>query len=220
MIAPARATAVLCLLVSACPVSAVTCKSKSGALAERPTCKRKETRLELLQVGLVGPQGDTGEQGPPGAAAPRLYLADATGKRFPGSLTLESTLLFAAGSRTVQALVNPSGFGAKSFELLFEEEHCDGAAYIESIQKQAVSFMYFDGGASLFYAGDPIQMRHIKSRLAVAQQSACTGPNATYYDVSLGACCETFDAGSVLTGPKAVVDLGAWTPPLHAELEQ
>jgi hypothetical protein len=38
---------------------------RSGALAVRdPACKRKETAVDLAQLGAVGPKGDQGDPGP------------------------------------------------------------------------------------------------------------------------------------------------------------
>jgi hypothetical protein len=61
----------LALLVGAAEVHAdIVCKSKTGALSDRTTCKKKETVVDLRSIGLVGPTGPVGPAGPTGATGP------------------------------------------------------------------------------------------------------------------------------------------------------
>src|SRR5881397_3993583 len=63
------------LLIPSNAPAAVLCKKKSGVVAVRDACKRKETRLDPDALGLRGSQGpkgdkgDLGLQGPPGLVA-------------------------------------------------------------------------------------------------------------------------------------------------------
>ena len=45
----------------------VLCARRSGTLALRAACKRRETVVDLAQLGAVGPQGPPGERGPTGS---------------------------------------------------------------------------------------------------------------------------------------------------------
>jgi hypothetical protein len=46
--------------------AAVFCEKKSGAVAIRDACKKKETPVNLADFGAVGPKGDAGSPGTPG----------------------------------------------------------------------------------------------------------------------------------------------------------
>ena len=59
--------AALCLTWAASAGAVVLCVKKSGVVVVRAACKKKETPLNLSQLGLVvGPKGDPGPQGNPG----------------------------------------------------------------------------------------------------------------------------------------------------------
>src|SRR5438034_4513958 len=80
--------------------AAVLCKKKSGVIAVRSACKRKETQLDPDALGLrgsQGPKGDTGQQGTSGPQGPGLIVKDAQGtivgalanpESLPGPLTV------------------------------------------------------------------------------------------------------------------------------------
>jgi hypothetical protein len=44
------------------------CEKKSGAVAIRSACKKKETQVDLASFGALGPKGDTGSKGDKGDA--------------------------------------------------------------------------------------------------------------------------------------------------------
>jgi len=57
--------------------AAVLCANPSGSVFLRDACKGKETQLDPVALGLVGPrgpQGPTGPQGPAGPAGPPAQL--------------------------------------------------------------------------------------------------------------------------------------------------
>src|SRR5437899_1826842 len=58
--------AAICLTSIAPAFAVVLCVKKSGVVVQRQACKMKETRLDLAQLGPVGPKGDPGMEGPPG----------------------------------------------------------------------------------------------------------------------------------------------------------
>jgi len=61
-------TAVVALLVLSVVAAKadVFCQKKSGAVAIRTTCKKKETQVDLAAFGAIGPKGDRGDPGTPG----------------------------------------------------------------------------------------------------------------------------------------------------------
>ena len=70
---------VACVAVSAAASAAVLCKTSMGLVAVRDLCKRGETQLDPVALGLqgppgppgpLGPMGDPGPQGPPGIVGP------------------------------------------------------------------------------------------------------------------------------------------------------
>lgn len=89
--------------------AAVLCAKKKGSLAVRETCRPKETPVDPIALGLVGPQGPQGPQGPAGDAT----TGTPHHQRFesPGGLLTDST--FTTGSRLTDVVFsryNASGF--------------------------------------------------------------------------------------------------------------
>lgn len=55
------------VVTTAVPVaSAVLCHKRNGVVVLREACKRKETPVDLAQLGALGPKGEPGAQGPQG----------------------------------------------------------------------------------------------------------------------------------------------------------
>jgi hypothetical protein len=65
----------LLLLSGAQAEAAVLCKKASGALSVRTACKKKETVVDPLALGLRGPKGDQGDPGSPGSPGPTLAIS-------------------------------------------------------------------------------------------------------------------------------------------------
>src|SRR5262245_7005924 len=57
------------LLVAPPGWALVLCQKKSGTVAVRTECKKKETLVDPVALGLQGPKGDTGAKGDPGDPA-------------------------------------------------------------------------------------------------------------------------------------------------------
>jgi hypothetical protein len=51
--------------------ASVFCRKKSGIVAVRDACKKKETPLDATTLGLVGPKGDKGDPGIQGDLGPK-----------------------------------------------------------------------------------------------------------------------------------------------------
>jgi hypothetical protein len=96
-----RGTAILALSMAVVAVhneamALVICARRSGNLVLRAACKRKETQVDLSQLGPTGPRGPQGAQGPTGSTGP-------TG---PAGV---------AGTATAYAVVDPIMLPAPSF---------------------------------------------------------------------------------------------------------
>ena len=71
----------------------VLCRNRKGVLAARPTCKSKETQVDPLGLGLVGPKGDKGDKGDPGPGARWVLVRnDGTIASQSGGITVTRTL--------------------------------------------------------------------------------------------------------------------------------
>jgi len=57
---------VACVAISASASAAVLCKTRSATVKLRDKCKRKETQIDPVALGLQGPKGDKGDMGDPG----------------------------------------------------------------------------------------------------------------------------------------------------------
>ncbi len=60
----------LLLGMSVSAEAAVLCSNPSGSVFVRAQCRANEQQLDLVALGLVGPQGPAGPPGPQGAAGP------------------------------------------------------------------------------------------------------------------------------------------------------
>jgi len=58
------------LVTSTARAALVLCQKKSGAVFVRSACKKKETPLDPVALGLQGPPGNTGAKGDPGPPGP------------------------------------------------------------------------------------------------------------------------------------------------------
>ena len=59
-----------CVAMSASASAAVLCRTSTGLVAVRDACKRGETQLDPVALGLQGPPGPTGPQGDKGDPGP------------------------------------------------------------------------------------------------------------------------------------------------------
>jgi hypothetical protein len=93
--------AALVLLAGTSAPAATLCSKKSGVVVLRDACKKKETAIDPVGLGLQGPQGVQGVQGPMGPQGPgadtALVAADGTILAQSGSITVTPVPLLGAG---------------------------------------------------------------------------------------------------------------------------
>ena len=70
--------AAILIAVTAAPAAAALCQKRSGALFVRDACKKRETIVDPVALGLVGPKGDAGPAGEARAFACSEASADGT----------------------------------------------------------------------------------------------------------------------------------------------
>ena len=172
-------------------------------------CGKKETQLDLAQLGGVCPKGDPG---PPGSGA---RIVDANG-RSVGPLINSADVLLDVGNEVVIVHVDTSGF-IESGSLVYATSDCSGTAYLrvhESLAPETVTI-----GSTLYYPALPTQPVHLLA-LAFPPVSPTDCTNAGGVVLPSGWCCEMFDQGTVDAGVATTLDLGSLgtVAPFHAEV--
>jgi hypothetical protein len=189
--------------------AAVLCKNRKGGVALRESCKRKETQLDLVQLGGVCPKGDPGPRGS------GSRVVDANGQSV-GPLISGANILMVAGGHAVIVQVDTSGF-SNDGSLSYATSDCSGTAYVsvsERLAPRAVT-----AGPTLYYPVLPTQPVHL---LGIAYNGYAPTDCANAGGVVLpnGLCCQSYDQGTVDVAMTMTLDLGSlgFVPPFHAEI--
>ncbi len=85
--------------------AAVLCAPRSGAVSVREACKKNETQLDPVALGLQGPRGPKGNTGDPGPQGPMGLQGDRGLQGMQGEKGEK-------GDRGLQGIVGPAGPGA------------------------------------------------------------------------------------------------------------
>ncbi|HXJ36230.1 MAG TPA: hypothetical protein VMS22_19530 [Candidatus Eisenbacteria bacterium] len=189
--------------------AAVLCKNRAGGVILREKCKKKETQLDLVQLGAVCPKGDPG---PPGSGS---RVVDANG-RSVGPLVSGANVLMVAGGQAVIVRADTSGFPADR-ALAYTTSDCSGTAYVEVFEPLAPRTVTI--GGTLYYPGLPLQPVHILSNgFADTTPTDCTNGGGVV--LPSGLCCEMSDRGTEDAGVAMTLDLASlgFAPPFHAEV--
>ena len=189
--------------------AAVLCKNRGGGVVLREKCKKKETQLDLAQLGGVCPKGDPGQ---PGSGA---RVVDANG-RSVGPLISGAEVLMVAGGQAVIVRVDTSGF-PESEALAYSTNDCSGSAYLRVFEPLAPRTATV--GSTLYYPVLPAQPVHLVSIAYTGYPpTACTRDNGVV--LANGLCCRMYDQGTVDAGLTATLDLGSlgFVPPFHTEV--
>src|SRR5438874_5836813 len=126
---------VACVATATTASATVLCKTSTGLVAVRDACKRGETQLDPIALGLQGPPGPTGATGATGATGPPgpgLVVRDANGQ-FVGLFLGGTTLRRRVGGQLLQLLFDASGFlefGNRSV-VLYQSADCSGPVLMQ-----------------------------------------------------------------------------------------
>lgn len=189
--------------------AAMLCKNRKGGVALRETCKRKETQIDLVQLGGVCPKGDPGPRGS------GSRVVDANGQSV-GPLISGANVLMVAGGHAVIVQVDTSGF-PNDGSLAYATSDCSGTAYVsvnEPLAPRAVT-----AGPTLYYPVLPTQpVPLLAAGYSGYSPTDCT--NAAGVVLPNGLCCVSNDQGTVDVAATMTLDLGSlgFVPPFHAEI--
>ncbi len=189
--------------------AAVLCKNRGGGVVLRDKCKKKETQLDLAQLGGVCPKGDPG---PPGSG---VRVVDANGLSL-GPMASGASLFMVAGGHAVIVRADTSGFPAGG-TLAYATNDCSGTAYVQVFEPLAPRTA--TSGGILYYPVFPTQPVHVLST-GSAGISATDCTNGGGVVLPSGLCCEMFDQGMVDAGLAMTLDLASlgFVPPFHTEV--
>lgn len=189
-------------------VASVLCKTRGGAVILRQTCKKKETQLDLAQLGGVCPKGDPG---PPGSG---VRIVDANG-RSVGPLVAGGTIMLSVGTQGVVVRVDTAGF-VEDGELSYPSNDCTGQGYLSAFNTLTPFGAVV--GSTLYYPVLPTQSVHILSFDFQTTPSNCTGSGETV--LPNGRCCRASDQGENDMSPAMTLDLGTLglVPPFRAQV--
>jgi hypothetical protein len=201
------------LLVAIAPAAtAVVCQRRNATLVLRDACRKRETAVDLAQLGYRGPQG------PPGRG---VRLVDGAGNTVPGVVApigegVEFT--YRAGARVLSSEVDGNGFPSR-VQFVHDEPGCAGPRFRRQDPRRLVRFAGVADGVA-YFADDPIESRAVvsveESGFAAAD---CTSAGGTV--LANGFCC--FASSSPVqapAGPVATFDLSTLgvVPPFRLEI--
>ncbi len=217
--------------------AAVLCKKKSGVIAVRDACKRKETRLDPDALGLRGSKGDAGQQGAigspgtPGATGPQgpgFVVKDANGT-FVGlvmSTDCSGTCAAIVSRHFTEGVVatfrvNTGGVDISSGTVLFDSTDCSGTPLLDSasdvLPRLVASDLFVSDTLSLtaYYPTYPGSAHQIHSKLQFGYQASCVGGVFTPPD----RCCLAADEPhtAAAAGTLDWTSVFSLVPPFHVE---
>lgn len=120
------------------PSGAKLCLTKTGRLALRDACGRKEKEITSANTPFKGEKGGPGDKGPPGTTAgagTELRIVDSRGQDVGTVVTADvggsAVVVRQIGSDSLTFAVNKSGFVPENpFLLAFGSEDCAGVPYV------------------------------------------------------------------------------------------
>jgi hypothetical protein len=202
------ATALLLAVAHAAP--AAVCQRRNGTLVVRDACRKRETAVDLAQLGYGGPQGAPGRG---------LRLIDGAGRTVPGVISAlgeGSFLVYRAGTRILLSALQRDGF-QPSVQFIHEQPGCAGPPFMRQPRENLVRSARVAGGIA-YFADDPVE-RHT----AVSMESSgyptpadCISASGTV--LPNGLCCVAFSFQED-AGPPATFDLSTLgiVPPFRLE---
>ncbi len=188
--------------------ASVLCKTRGGGVVLRQTCKRKETPLDLTQLGGVCPKGE------PGSPGSGTRIVDANG-RSVGPILSSNSVMLTIGTQPVAVRVDTAGF-VEGGEFLHTSADCSGQRYLRVFDVLLPFGVIV--GSTLHYPEFPMQSLQIRSSDSPAEPAACTSGGGTV--LPGGRCCGSSSPSTMEVGPAKTFDLGALglVPPFQAQV--
>jgi hypothetical protein len=205
-------SALVAVAVAAAPVLAdELCRSRKGGVFLRPSCKKREVRIEF-------PKGATGDPGP--AASPPVRVVDSAGRHVglfaePFNEDNISLAVFEVGDRLVSFFVDRTGLVDVERRFYHRAADCSDAPLAFARAAFLVREGFLFGGAG-YYAGDPVEL----VLPAATEFRPGTGGCGSATVLPSGSCCTTDGTFEGEFGPAVqafeLISLGL-TPPFHLE---
>jgi hypothetical protein len=183
----------------------VLCKRKSGALALREACKKKETAVDASAIGTLGPAG---------AAAPSLRVVDANGRQVGDFTDRGSTVIFAVGEVSLEIAVGSDGF-TQQVSFLHTSDDCSGDRYMSLFAPERLARFAGVVGTTAYYAVPPGQELTFAAFEFITSAADCTAGAGTV--LPNGLCCSK-STNVINAALPATFDLGAYVPPFRVEV--
>lgn len=173
----------------------VACKTRAGQVVVRDTCRRKETRIALGDLGAQGPSGAMGAAGAAGRAA--LYLLDAGGIEVGPIVRADEEPFFATPGTVYvlalirndqiggAALIGASVTGAVVGQVSYASTDCSGTPLVDGKTFLPVLQVIVD---TVFRPLQPAGAVTVRSMETSDQSLGCTSVT------SRGGCCRTLGA--------------------------
>lgn len=188
--------------------AAVLCVKKdkngnpSGSIAIRATCKKTETQLDPVTVGLRGP----------GAV-----VKDANGETVGLFFEEHGWVLRQVGSSAVRFMANEAGLIKSEVRTLdHESTDCSGPTFTSPDQEEVLALVKrgLVRGTTVHYVSGPSVVATIRS----SSEVPATSCGETFIPPNI--CCHSSGVGAVLRNPMDTLDLSHLVPPFHIEVQE
>ena len=227
----------LAMLFSNPAAGEVLCKSRHDVVRAREACKRHETKLDLSALGVRGPAGEPGRQGPPGAMGaqgdvgppgpmgaqgppgPALVVKDSISQMV--GLAVGNAVERTVRDQRVVFSVNRDGFveTPTTGTRYYETPDCTGTAYGPSHSELLVDAMVHLGVA--YFVAGPAGSHLIASQFSDgADAGGCTAAGGSF--IPPDGCCTQITPpfqSNPTFAPLASLKLSTlgFVPPFHVE---
>jgi hypothetical protein len=200
----------------------VLCATRKGAVVAAERCRKRETALDVRDLGVVvrvGAAGADGPAGAPGAPVERPFrVVDATGKTACRALLLFGTnvqciLSPGLGAAPVQLLVGKNGTDPTAPNVYYDAPGCEGTPHTDQ-RAALLARAPFLADRLFVPTGEHVVLQ---ARSYESVNASCSGT-----PTPSGTCCITFDPATPVMVPGAParpIDLGTLglTTPLRVD---
>ena len=220
---------VACVATSGAASAAVLCRTSTGLVAVRDACKRGETQLDPVALGLQGPKGDKGDPGPQGPPGPALVVRDANSKLAGVVVSFgngqRTKVARRIGERVYVITIQTDGFPNTAGGFTFESPDCTGApfAVADGPSSSLMSGSLAVRSGTGYFGQEPFEQRSagsvISDLLFDVSESECT----TYWHGAFtppeGCCLRETLVGPLYLAPLTAFDMSTLglVPPFRVE---